>query len=177
MFLSRSTRETARVQPGKRLPPIRRLAALHRRIVEDAGQAQIEFALCCTVLLPILFGITTFGIAINNYVALTEATSTGARQLAVERGQGGDPCAITASTVAAAAPLLKNTGSSTTGLGYSFTINSVSYTASPASCNNATLNQGAPVIVTVTYPCVLKVYGHNFAPTCYLTASTTEVLQ
>ena len=151
-----------------------KLQAFHRRLVEDSGQSQIEFAMCCTVLLPILMGIAVFGIAMNNYLQLTEATSTGARQLAVERGQGGDPCAITAGVVASAAPLLANTGSSTTGLGYTMTINGFSYSN---SCTGAVLTQGAPAVLTVTYPCKLVVYGRNFAPTCYLKATTTEVLQ
>ena len=89
-------------------------------------------------------------------------------------GEGGDPCALTAAAIAAAAPLLNNSGAST-GLGYNFTVNSVSY--SSATCANATLTQGLPVTVTVTYPCQLKIFGHNYAPTCVLTASTTQVLQ
>jgi len=151
-----------------------RLRAFHRRLVEDSGQSQVEFAMCCTVLLPVLFGITVFGIAMNNYLMLTEATSAGARQMAVERNQGGDACALTAQTVANAAPMLANTGSASTGLGFTMTINSVAYTS---SCASAVLTPGAPVILTVTYPCKLVVYGTNFAPSCKLTASTTEVLQ
>jgi Flp pilus assembly protein TadG len=148
--------------------------AVPRRLWDDSGQSQVEFALTCTFLLPILFGITAFGIAMNNYMSLTEATGVGARQLSLERGQGGDPCAIAAATIAAAAPLLNNSGSAATGIGYTFLVNSVSY---GATCSNATLTQGAPVTVTTTYPCVLKIYGHNYAPSCVLTAQTAEVLQ
>jgi Flp pilus assembly protein TadG len=152
----------------------KKLRAFHRHLIEDSGQSQIEFAMCCTVLLPVLFGITVFGLAMNNYLQLTEATSTGARQLAVERGQGGDPCSITAGVVASAAPMLANTGVQATGLYYSMTINGNSYTN---SCTGATLLQGAPAVLTVTYPCNLVVYGKNFAPGCLLKASTTEVFQ
>jgi Flp pilus assembly protein TadG len=153
---------------------VRRLSRFRSRVRDESGQSQIEFALTCTLLLPILFGLTAFGFAMNNYLSLTEANGVGARQFAVERGQAGDPCAISAATIAAAAPLLANTGSSSTGLGYGFTVNSVAY---GSTCPTATLNQGASVTVTTTYPCALKVYGHNFAPSCVLTASTTEVLQ
>jgi Flp pilus assembly protein TadG len=153
---------------------LRALANYLLRIREESGQAMIEFALACTLLLPILFGVCVFGFAMNNYLALTEATGTGARQLAIERGQGGDACAITASTIAAAAPLLANTGSSTTGLGYNITINGVAY---GSTCPNATLNQGASVIVSTTYPCSLKVYSRTYVSNCYLNASTSEVLQ
>ncbi len=152
----------------------RLLIKLQRRLRDDAGQSMVEFALTCTLLLPILFGITTFGIAMNNYLSLTEATNVGARQLAVERAQGGDPCSIAAATIAAAAPLLNNSGSASTGIGYTFTVNSVAY---GSTCPNATLNQGATVTVTTTYPCSLKIYGHNYVPSCVLTAQTAEVLQ
>ncbi len=145
--------------------------------IHDGGQSALEFALTAPVLLLIVTGITTFGIAMNNYLSLTEATNVGARQLAITRGQGSDPCSLAAATVAAAAPLLKNTGSSTTGFGFTFVINGTTYNSNPPTCSNATLTQGSPVVMTVTYPCSLKVYGKNLAPTCYLTAQTTEVLQ
>jgi len=148
---------------------------------EDAGQSAIEFALCLPLLLLIVTGILTFGLALNNYVSLTEATSVGARQLGISRGQTNDPCALGAATIAAAAPLLKNTGS-TTGLGYSFTVyttatSSTTYSSGTPSCTSAVLTQGQPVTVRVTYPCVLKVFQANYMPTCQLTAQTTEVVQ
>lgn len=153
------------------------ISQLRAWLREERGQSALEFALTAPVLLLIVTGITTFGIAMNNYLSLTEATNVGARQLAITRGQGSDPCSLAAATVAAAAPSLKNTGSSTTGFGFTFVIAGTTYTSNPPTCSSATLTQGAPVIVTVTYPCSLKVYGRNLAPTCYLTAQTTEVLQ
>ena len=74
MFLSRSARV--------------KLRRFHRRLIEDSGQSQIEFAMSCIVLLPVLFGIMVFGMAMNNYLMLTEATSAGARQLAVRTQPG-----------------------------------------------------------------------------------------
>jgi Flp pilus assembly protein TadG len=161
------------VEAGRRIVGCAR-RAVPLRLRDESGQSQVEFALTCTFLLPILFGITAFGIAMNNYLSLTEATGVGARQLSLERGQGGDPCAIAAATIAASAPTLNNSGSAATGIGYTFLVNSVSY---GATCANATLTQGASVTVTTTYPCVLKIYGHNYAPSCYLTAQTAEVMQ
>ena len=97
-------------------------------------------------------------------LGLTNATSTGARQFALMRGQGGDPCAVSVGAIAAAAPLLQNTGS-TTGIGYSILV------------AGATLTQGQPVKVTTTYPCSLLLYGVNAFPSCKLTAISAEVIQ
>ena len=45
----------------------------------------VEFTLILPVLLVVLFGIIQFGIAFNNYLALTDAVRAGARQGAVAR--------------------------------------------------------------------------------------------
>jgi Flp pilus assembly protein TadG len=150
---------------------------LHRlRARGESGQAAVELALCLPVLLLVVTGITTFGIAMNNYIELTEATGTGARQFAIARGMAGDQCALAAAAIAAAAPTLANTGS-VTGIGYSFTVGGQTYKAASPSCPNASLVQGQTVVVSTTYPCVLKVFQANYAPSCSLSAKTTEVLQ
>ena len=149
---------------------------------DDAGQSAVELALCLPALLMVVTGIATFGLALNNYVTLTEATSVGARQISVQRGQTGDPCALASSALQSAAPLLKYTGSASTGLAMTFKVYttataSTTYSAMPATCSAAALTQGMPVTVTATYPCTLQVYGHNYAPSCFLTAQSTEVTQ
>jgi TadE-like protein len=45
----------------------------------------VEFALILPILLVVLFGIIQFGIAFNNYVALTDAVRAGARTASVSR--------------------------------------------------------------------------------------------
>lgn len=50
------------------------------------GLAAVELALVLPILLALLFGIVQFSWLMNNYVALTNAASMGARQLASERG-------------------------------------------------------------------------------------------
>ena len=47
----------------------------------------VEMALVLPVLLLVVTGILTFGLAFNNYLLLTEATSVGARTLAISRGK------------------------------------------------------------------------------------------
>jgi Flp pilus assembly protein TadG len=138
----------------------------------------IETALVLPVLLLVLTGILTFGLAFNNYVSLTEATSVGARALAISRGATTDPCSTASQAIINAAPLL-----AASNLTFTFNLNGTSYTGT--SCNSSTtstgaagnLVQGTNAVVTVTYPCSLVVYGANYAPGCTLQAQITELVQ
>ncbi len=143
----------------------------------DHGQASVELALCMPILMVLLTGIWSYGMAVNNYVTLAEATGAGARKIAISRGQGGDPCAIAASTVQADAPSLSQTGSTVSGLGYSITVAGQTYASATPQCPNATLTAGQPVSITVTYPCTLQIFRVAALANCYLTAKTTEVIQ
>jgi Flp pilus assembly protein TadG len=49
------------------------------------GQALVEFALVLPLLAVLLFGVIQFGIALNNYVTLTDAVRAGAREASVSR--------------------------------------------------------------------------------------------
>ncbi len=144
----------------------------------EDGQAMVEMALALPILLLVLTGILTFGLAFNNYILLTEATSIGARTLAISRGATTDPCATASAAVIAAAPLL-----TPANLSFSFVLNGSSYTGTSCSSGSSTtgaaanLVQGANVLVTVTYPCSLIVYGANYAPHCSLQAQMTELVQ
>jgi len=120
----------------------------------------------------VVTGITTFGIAMNNYIMLTNATDIGARQLALQRGQGSDPCNVAYNAVVAASPLLKSAS-----LTFSYTINGTAYSGS--TCTSATTNlvQGAAAQVTVTYPASLKIYGKTISSSFNLKAQTSEYIQ
>jgi Flp pilus assembly protein TadG len=143
------------------------------RASNEGGQALVEFAVVLPILLLIVTGIFAFGIALNQYLELTEAASVGARLLAVSRGQTADPCATAAAAISNAAPLLTSTS-----LGYSFVLNGNSYGAScPTSTNaGANLQQGVAATVTVTYPCNLTVYMFLKSP-FNMTARVTELVQ
>jgi Flp pilus assembly protein TadG len=52
---------------------------------KEQGQSMAEFTLVLPVLAILLFGIIQFGIAFNNYLAVTDAVRAGARQAAVSR--------------------------------------------------------------------------------------------
>ncbi len=152
-----------------------RLRAILRR--ED-GQSVLEFALTLPVLLLVVTGITAFGVAFNNSIILTEATSIGARQLTVSRGQTLDPCQTFSGAVFAAAPLLKQSN-----MTFTISLNGTTYTgttcagsASSGAPSNMVL--GTNVVVTVTYPLSLNVYGMRVVPTgSLLTAKMTELMQ
>ena len=148
--------------------------------LREGQQAQsiVEFALTLPILLLVVTGITTFGVAITNYVQLTESTNVGGRALAISRNEVLDPCATAASAVQGAAPSL-----SAASLNYTFVLNGAQFKGSTCASPNTNsgpagnLVQGQPATITVTYPCVLKVYGVNYAPNCMLTAQTTELVQ
>jgi Flp pilus assembly protein TadG len=145
---------------------------------DERGSSIVELAVCLPILMIIVTGITSFGIAINNYITLTNAVEIGGRQLAILRGNTTDPCSDVKTTIAAASALLKSTN-----LNYTFNLNGTPYTSSTSptssSCPSGTalLSQGKPMTVTVTYPCTLLIYGKNLMPSCTLTAQVTELEQ
>ncbi len=140
------------------------------------GQSLVEFALAVPLLLMIVTGITAFGVVFNHYIMLTEATSVGARQLAVSRGQTLDPCQTFSAAVSAAAPLLK-----TSSLTFTLTLNGDTYTGT--SCSGS-VTSGAPAdmvlgtsaVVKVTYPYSLGIF-RSIVSNGLLTAQTTELMQ
>lgn len=53
---------------------------------EQAGTAAVEFALVAPALLLLVLGMCQFGITLNQYLTLTNAVRSGARQLSISRG-------------------------------------------------------------------------------------------
>jgi Flp pilus assembly protein TadG len=144
----------------------------------ESGQSLIEFALVLPVLMLTVLGSMTFGIAINNYMLLTNATDTGGRALAISRGQTLDPCQTGSSAAIAAAPLLKSAN-----LTFKFTLNGTAYTGTSCSSSSITsgaaanLAQGSTATMHVSYPCSLNLYGQSVTSTCTLNAQTSELVQ
>lgn len=148
------------------------------RTTNELGSSVIEVALVMPILLLVVTGICTFGIALNNYLMLTESTSIGARLLAISRQQTTDPCAYTVPAIYNAAPLLTQANFS---FHWVFTEQNgtVDGTYNGTTCTAAAayMQQGEAAQVTVTYPCSLAVYGVNYSPGCTLKAQTTELIQ
>lgn len=142
------------------------------------GQALIEFALVLPVFLMLVTGVFVFGIAYSNWLVLTDATSLGGRTVAISRGNTLDPCATAATAIANAAP-----GLNSSLITYSSVISGVTYTGSSCSSTSTTtgaagnLVQGGTVLLSVTYPCSLNVYGKNLVSGCTLHAAVKELVQ
>ena len=58
------------------------------RFRREDGQAAAEMALVLPILLMVILAIVQFGIALNNYITLTDATRAGARKASVARFTG-----------------------------------------------------------------------------------------
>jgi Flp pilus assembly protein TadG len=145
---------------------------------DQQGSSMIEFAMVLPVMLMAMMGIAAFGMAMNNYTSLTNATGVAARQLALSRGNTTDPCKLAATATYNAAPLLTQSS-----LVFVTVINGTRFTGNTCSSSSTTTGaagdmvQGTTVTFTVTYPCSLSIYGKNYAPSCTLTAQTAELIQ
>ncbi len=139
-------------------------------VKNDEGVSAIEFAIIAPVLLTIMLGIFQFGIAMNQYLNLTNAAAQGALTLALSRGTTTPYTAVT-TAIAAAAPSLVAAQTTIT-----VTINGVACT-SDATCSAALL-AGQAALVRATYPCNLTVMGVNYAPNgCTLSAQSAQMIQ
>jgi Flp pilus assembly protein TadG len=142
----------------------------------EEGQALIEFALVLPILMMILTGVFTFGITLNNYLALTNAVGIGGELLSVSRGQTADPCATVVTAIQSAAPRLNWATTPAPTYSIKLTPQGGAATSYGASCSSATLSTLETARITVTYPCTLSLY--NFiAPNCTLAAQVTELVQ
>ena len=141
---------------------------------DERGAAIIEVAFCLPLLMLVMTGIFAFGVAINNYMILTNATAIGGQAIAVSRGTtpGNDPCSTAYTAITGAAPLL-----SSTSVSLSLVLNGAPYSGTSCAAAAANMIQGATALVTATYPCSLGVYGRNVVPGCTLTSQIAEMIQ
>jgi Flp pilus assembly protein TadG len=106
----------------------------------ERGQAAVEFALIAPVFIALMLAIVQFGIALNNYLTVTDAARAGARSAAVDRISGNGPADATAAVDKAASAL------DPAKLGVTVT------------CPDWT-TPGSDVTVTVTYPFSISILG------------------
>src|SRR5271170_2799538 len=76
------------------------------RFRREDGQAALELALVLPLLMTVLFGIIVFGMALNNYIVLTNAATAGVQALSISRGQTLNPCTTVTAPFYSAAPNL-----------------------------------------------------------------------
>lgn len=140
----------------------------------EEGSNLVEFALIIPVLMGLLTGIFSFGLAMLNYESLTHGTAAAAQYLAVARGAVTDPCADAFTKLSGAASSLNKPDIT---VSVQFGANqAVSQKGPTATCQGSKSQMVAGSTVTVggSYPCNIKVYGITVASTCNLTASLSE---
>jgi Flp pilus assembly protein TadG len=135
----------------------------------EEGGALVEMALTVPVLLGVLTGIVTFGVAYSNQLALTQAVGSAGQYLATIRTSTTDPCLDTFNYLKKAAP-----GLTSANINFTPTFNGVVPTMNGNSCPGTQLVQGTPSAVYATYPCGLSVYGVKLASSCQFAAKVTE---
>ena len=150
-----------------------------RAVFGERGQALVEFAIVLPVLMLLIVGIVKGGLLYNNYLQLTDAVRSGARQLAIERGQTS-PCGDAANEVLSGA-----TGLTSSNVAITMTENPEATGDSPGATYQTTgapsgtgacpftLVSGSAATLTATYPCDFNILGFQLA-TCTLKASATE---
>ncbi len=161
---------------------------------DSEGGALVEMALVVPIMLTLITGMASFGIALNNYLVLSHAADIGARYVAINQGNFSNgtttnPCAMAAVQIQAAA-----VGIPASQISYSITIQpSLTGTAATYTSNNGAAGFGAGTscatggsgnmgsgggIVTVQLsrpftPFVVFWSNHALS----LVASTTEIIQ
>jgi Flp pilus assembly protein TadG len=131
----------------------------------------VELALLLPVLVMILLAIIKFGIAINNYVVLTNAVRTGARTLAVGRGSA-DPCASAITRVKNSASDL-DTSKLTVTTSYGSVVD-----VSSCPSGGTPMVAGDDATLRASYPCDLTILGIDFAlGQCTISSRTTERIE
>ncbi len=173
-----------------------RAARLLRNLLSphSEGGALVEMALVVPVMMTLITGMASFGIALNNYLLLSHAANVGARYMAINQGNftngaTTNPCAMAATQIQAAA-----VGIPASQISYSITLTptatgtATTYTSSNGttgfgsgtSCaTGGTANMGTGggiVTVTVSRPFTpFIVLWSNKALS--LVATTTEIIQ
>lgn len=153
-------------------------------ICSDRGGSLVEFALVVPLMMILITGMFSIGLALNNYMVLTNGVSAGARAFALSRGvtvttSGGstsqitDPCAYAVQFAKQAAPNL-NTSAATFAI--TWTPNGGSATNYTTSCNGISLNTGDTVQMKATYPVSMIIYGWR-PGALNITGQTTELVQ
>ena len=133
------------------------------RVAGEDGQSIVEFAFILPFLIFLLLGITQFGLAFHNYLAITDAARVGARAAAVHRTS--NPC-----------------GAATTAIQNTVSASQWSVISSRITCNPSTPGAvGSSYTISISYPFTIGLPGMFGLPaintTSTMTASATERLE
>jgi Flp pilus assembly protein TadG len=139
---------------------------------EEDGAALVEFGVVFPIMMIFIMAIFMFGIALNNYIQLTDAVGIAGRALAISQGQTTDPCSTVSTALHQAAP-----GLNQASLSYTYTINGNPYSGTTCTGAVADLKVGVNATINVTYPLNITIWGKNPAAGRQLQASITELVQ
>jgi Flp pilus assembly protein TadG len=156
-------------------PPLARFRAWRKRVhdIGRRGVAVLEFAVMAPVLFMVLFGIIEFGIALNQYLTLTNAVLAGARTFANSR-TSTTPYSSTVTAMTTAAPTLQT--ATLTSL-ISLKVNGAACTSDGGCSTALSANAGNPSTVAATYPCSVTIPFFTWTGACTLSAQTTERIE
>jgi len=148
----------------------------------EEGSLLLEFAITLPVLAVLMVGLLYCGLAVNNYLQLTDAVNMGGKQLAAGANSITDPCATIATTLQNAAPQLTASGFQTSaGLQFSLTLNGTAYSGSSCTAGAASLVSGKDATLQATYPFTLNIVNWYGTPTTVISANlkaqATELIQ
>jgi Flp pilus assembly protein TadG len=121
------------------------------------------------MMMVVITGMFSFGIALNNQLELTQAVGAGAQYLQTIRSSTSNPCADTIGAIESAAPNLHAANISMT-----LTMSGTAVSGNTCAGDQSDLTQGGSVTVYASYPCNLFVYGLNLGTSCKLQAQVTE---
>ncbi len=141
----------------------------------ESGSQLVEIALVMPILLLVTYGMCWFGLAVNNYLVLTNAVQVGAQVLATDRGSS-NPCSDVVTAVKNAAPNLNWSATGSSAPVWTINIGGTDYTTSCSS--PSTMTSQAQGSVEVQYP--LTITSNLFGAGSYtftLTAETQEVIE
>jgi Flp pilus assembly protein TadG len=142
---------------------------LVRLLADVRGVSAIEFAIAAPVIMAMGTGILKFGVAMSQYMMLTNASAQGAMTLAMSRG-AATPYASTITAITNAAPSL-------TSASITKTVRVAGTACTTDSACSALLAAGATALVITSYPCDLTVMGFNFKSGCTLSVQSAQMVQ
>jgi Flp pilus assembly protein TadG len=152
-------------------------------IRDHTGSALVEFALVLPVLMFLVLGLAQFGLIFYNYILVTNAAATGARQFSISR-LDTKPYTDTVNTINNAATNLSPT------ITLAVTVSGTKTTcSSDTNCSTLLTNAYAenktppdPVSVTVSYQCtnansIIPTSLINLTGICPLTSTIQEPVE
>jgi Flp pilus assembly protein TadG len=146
---------------------------------DQTGSAMVEFTLVLPVLLFLILGLAQFGMIFYNYILVTNAAATGAREFSISR-LDNTVYTDTVTAVTSATTGLSGLTVSMSVNGTACTSNSACQTALQSAYTAATMPP-EPVSVTVTYPCtansMMPSYLINLTGICPLTSTMQQAVE